>query len=334
MKKLTEKKMLEKNTISNRLVRRTALTLTALALVAGTSACTNSETPTAAGNPGASGTNAAGGVGSGGRAAAEAVQADPAVEALVPAALKQKGSLSLVTDPTYAPITFTDSSGAFVGLEPDLAVAVGKKMGLKADFSKGDFNGIIAGIQAKRYDASWAAFSITADRAAQVNMVSYMKGGTSVMVKKGNPSGIKQVEDLCGKTVAAQTGTTQALAVLPSFQKQCADAGKGQITPLILPQQDNVNQAVSTGRAQAMAADNALVAYYSQLQPDVFSSVDSILVEPALSGVITNKADDSLAKAFQKALSSLMADGTYKKILTAWGMSASEIPASEINPVK
>jgi len=333
MKKLTEK-MLEKKTISNRLVRRTALTLTALALVAGTSACTNSETPTAAGNPGASGTNAAGGVGSGGRAAAEAVQADPAVEALVPAALKQKGSLSLVTDPTYAPITFTDSSGAFVGLEPDLAVAVGKKMGLKADFSKGDFNGIIAGIQAKRYDASWAAFSITADRAAQVNMVSYMKGGTSVMVKKGNPSGIKQVEDLCGKTVAAQTGTTQALAVLPSFQKQCADAGKGQITPLILPQQDNVNQAVSTGRAQAMAADNALVAYYSQLQPDVFSSVDSILVEPALSGVITNKADDSLAKAFQKALSSLMADGTYKKILTAWGMSASEIPASEINPVK
>ncbi|MDP5225715.1 MULTISPECIES: ABC transporter substrate-binding protein [Arthrobacter] len=322
-----------KKIASRRLAGRTALALTAVALVAGSTACTNSETTTPAAAAG-TGTSAAQGVGAGGRAAAEAVQADPAVQALVPEAIKQKGTLSLVTDPTYAPITFTDSTGAIVGLEPDLALAVAKKMGLKSDFSKGDFNGIIAGIQAKRYDASWAAFSITSDREAQVDMVSYMKGGTSVMVKKGNPDKIAQVMDLCGKTVAAQTGTTQALSVLPAFQKQCADAGKGTVTPLILPQQDNVNQAVSTGRAQAMAADNALVAYYAQLQPDVFTSVDSILVEPAVSGVISNKDNAGLAKAFQKAIGSLMADGSYKKILSAWGMSASEITSSEINPAQ
>ncbi|MFJ3956736.1 ABC transporter substrate-binding protein [Arthrobacter sp. NPDC090010] len=322
-----------KNITTSRLARQTALALAAVALVAGTSACTNTETPTPAAGTG-DGSSAAQGVGAGGRAAAEAVQTDPAVEALVPAALKQKGTLSLVTDPTYAPITFTDSTGAIVGLEPDLALAVARKMGLKSEFSKGDFNGIIAGIQAKRYDASWAAFSITPDREAQVNMVSYMKGGTSVMVKKGNPDKVAQMLDLCGKTVAAQTGTTQALSVLPEFQKQCSDAGKGQITPLILPQQDNVNQAVSTGRAQAMAADNALVAYYAQLQPDVFTPVDSILVEPAVSGVISPKDDQGLAQAFQKAISSLMADGSYQKILGAWGMSASEITSSQINPAK
>jgi polar amino acid transport system substrate-binding protein len=301
----------------------------AISFLALTTACSNTEGVAAT----ASGYASVSGQGSqSGQELAQAVQADSKVQALIPAAIKSKGSLTLVTDPTYAPIDFTDDQGKIVGLEPDMALAVAKKMGVTINIEKADFNGILAGIEARRYDASWAAFSITDERKDKVNMVSYMRGGTSVMVKKGNPLGINSELDLCGKTVAAQTGTTQALSVLPSFDKKCADAGKDKPVSLLLPQQDNVNQAVASGRAQALVADNALTGYYAQLQPDAFTSVDSILVEPSLSGVVSPKDDGGLSKAFQAAVQSLMDDGTYAKIMDAWNLKSGIITKSEVNP--
>lgn len=310
-------------------VKRPLIAAAAISFLALTTACTNSEGPA----PTASSNGAAGGEsGKTGQEIAQAVQADPKVQELVPAAIKSKGKLTLVTDPTYAPIDFTDEKGNIVGLEPDMALAVAKKMGVTIAIEKGDFNGIIAGIEAKRYDASWAAFSITEERKAKVNMVSFMQGGTSVMVRKGNPLGINSELDLCGKTVAAQTGTTQALNVLPSFDKKCADAGKEKPTALLLPQQDNVNQSVAAGRAQALVADSALTAYYAKIQPDAFTSVDSILVEPALSGVVSTKNDGGLAQAFQAAIQSLMDDGTYAKIMESWNLKSGIVNKAEVNP--
>lgn len=314
--------------MNRKVVKRSLLAAALVSLVAVTTACSNVEGPAASG----AATNTAPG-GQSGQELAQAVQTDPNVQALVPAAVKQKGSLTLVTDPTYAPIDFTDDQGKIVGLEPDLALAVAKKMGVSISIEKADFNGILAGIQAKRYDASWAAFSITSEREQKVSMVSYMRGGTSVLVKKGNAAGVQAVLDLCGKTVAAQTGTTQALNVLPSFEQQCEQAGKTKPTELLLPQQDNVNQAVASGRAQALLADNALVGYYAKLQPDAFTSIDAILVDPAPVGVVTAQDDGGLAKAFQAGIQSLMADGTYTKIMQSWNMSSGTVDKSEINPV-
>ncbi|WP_427132067.1 ABC transporter substrate-binding protein [Pseudarthrobacter sp. S9] len=307
-------------------VRRSLLAAAMVSLVAATAACTNAEGASATGAGTAAG-------GQSGQELAQSVQVDPKVQALVPDAIKSKGTLSLVTDPTYAPIDFTDDQGKIIGLEPDMALAVAKKMGVGISIDKADFNGILAGIQAKRYDASWAAFSITAEREQVVNMVSYMQAGTSVLVKKGNPAGVNAVLDLCGKTVAVQTGTTQALAVLPSFEEQCTAAGKEKPTGLILPQQDNVNQAVASGRAQALLADNALVAYYAKLQPDAFTPIDAILVDPSPYGVVSAKDDSGLAKAFHAAIQSLIDDGTYAKVMESWGLKSGELSKAELNPV-
>ncbi|WP_269938560.1 ABC transporter substrate-binding protein [Arthrobacter sp. HY1533] len=313
----------------NPLLTKTALLLSSALLVSALAGCTNSEAPEPVSD--ASG-GAAVALGAGGQDAAKAVKADPAVQALLPEGIKAAGSMKLVTDPTYAPIDFTDNSGNIIGLEPDMALAVANKMGIKIEITKGDFNGILAGLESKRYDASWAAFSITPERTAAVDMASYMKGGTSVIVKKGTEGDFHEILDLCGKTVTAQTGTTQALTVMPNFEKACTDAGKKAITPLLLPQQDSANQAIASGRAQAMLADNALTAYYSQIQPDAFAQVDSILVDPSLVGVAMAKGDGKLVKAFSAAIQSLMEDGTYGKIMGAWNLAPSSIEKSEINP--
>lgn len=272
------------------------------------------------------------GLGAGGREAAEGVEEDADVAALVPNEFADAGSLSLVTDPTYAPMDFTDDDGNIIGLEPDLAVAAGKKMGLEVEFASADFNGILAGLESNRYDASWAAWSITPERAAVVDMVSYFNAGTAVMVKSGEEDGISSVDDLCGLTLAVQTGTIQALNVLPEFEQNCEEKSLPAIDALVVPQQDSANQAVASGRADAMIADNSLVAYYAQVQPDAYSAVPGILVQPSLIGVAMPKGENTLAPAFQAAIQSLIDDGTYETIIDSWGLADAALEASEINP--
>lgn len=302
-------------------------------LLSGLVACTNSE-DSAGGSDSASASESSEiTLGQGGREAAEAVKEDADVAALVPESIREKGTLKLVTDPTYAPIDFTDDAGNIIGVEPDFALATANKMGLKIDIGKADFNGIIAGLESNRYDASWAAFSITPDRTAVVDMVSFMNAGTAIMAKKGEEGNIKTEEDLCGLTIAVQTGTTQALEVMPKFEQNCKDKGLKAITPLVVPQQDSANQAVSSGRAQAMIADNALVAYYAQVKPTVYAAVPGILVEPALIGVAMPRINDSqLAEAYRAAIQSLIDDGTYQQILDAWSLGDTALETAEINP--
>lgn len=304
--------------------------LIASAMLAG---CTNTEAappPTSSEGGGTAGGEAA--LGAGGREIAEAVEADPAIAELVPAAIADAGSMSVVTDPTYAPMDFTDAEGNIIGLEPDMAIAAAARMGLEVEFASADFNGILAGIESRRYDASWGAWSVTPERAAAVDMVSYLNAGTAVMVQPGKEGDYAGIDDLCGLTLAVQTGTTQALEVLPSFEQHCADQSLPAIEPLVLPQQDSANQAVASGRADAMLADNSLVAYYAQVQPDAYAAVPGILVAPAPIAVVAPKGDDSLAPAFQAALQSLIDDGTYASILEAWSLEDAALETAEINP--
>jgi len=146
-------------------------------------------------------------------------------------------------------------------------------------------------------------------------------------------AGIKTAADLCGRTVSAQTGTTQAQQVMDKLQADCAASGKPKIEMLQLPQQTNVNQSVATGRADALLADNKLVGYQAQLQPGVFEAVSGILIQPVKAGVAVPKDKTQLANALAAAFDAIIADGTYGQILARWQNSDAAMPQAEINPV-
>lgn len=317
-------------------VSKAAVLVTAALMMVGLAACTNTESPGGATSapPSSSGStpSAESTLGSGGHAAAMAVTKDATIAALVPEDIRKSGVLTLVTDPTYAPIDFTNDAGDIIGLEPDIALAVANKMGLRMQNSRADFNGILAGLQSHRWDASFASFSITADRTKVVDMVSFMSDTTAVMTQKGNPHHITSEDKLCGLTVSVQTGTTQALSSIPEFQKNCAAKGLKAVNPMVVPQQDSANQALISGRAQAMVADRALVAYYTLLKPDAYDIAPGISIDPSLIGVAMPKGDGTLAKAFQAALQSIIDDGTYRKILTSWNLEGAAVTTAQIDP--
>lgn len=308
---------------------RTGAVVGAFALMLGASACsTNTDEPT--GGDGDE-TSTAGAIPTGGTEAAQAVEAIAEVEALVPEALREAGVIRIVNDPTYAPMEFTDDQGEIVGLDADLALAVSNAMGLELEWSVVNFDGILAGIEAGRYDATFSSFSVTEDRLQSVDMVSYFSSGTAIMVPKGEAGDYTEATDLCGKTVGVQTGTTQALEILPSIDEECAAAGLDAIDQMVLPAQDNVNQAVASGRADAMVADNALVAFYAQEQPDAYEAVPGLLFDEAPIGVAMPKLPEgeSLVPAFEAAFQAIMDDGTYAAIFEAWQLQDSMLDAPE-----
>ena len=258
---------------------------------------------------------------------------DQALRQQFPAAVQASGVLRLAADPSYPPSTFKDDSGQIVGTLPDLAAAITSRAGLKIEWVEVPFDGMLAGLAAHRFDASWSAWSLTAEREQLLNLVAYIKAGTSALVKAGNPARIRTAEDLCGRTVSAQTGTTQAQQVVDELQRNCAAAGKPALNLLQLPQQTNVNQAVATGRADALLADNTLVGYQARLQPGVFEAVPTILVQAVNAAVAVPKDNPQLADALAAGFNAIIADGSYGRILARWQTANVAVAKAEVNPV-
>lgn len=258
---------------------------------------------------------------------------DAALRTMFPEDIRTRGVLRLATDPYYPPSAFKSPSGETIGVGADFAAAFTAKTGLRVEWVEVPFDGMLGGLQAHRFDASWSAWTVTRERTEVLNLVTYLNAGTSALVRAGNPKGIKEALDLCGRTVSAQNGTVQAQSVMDGLQQQCAAAGRPAIDPMIVLQQTNVNQAVATGRADAMLADNTAVAYQGKLQPDLFESVDTILINAQPAAVAVHKDNAQLAAAFSATYNALIADGTYGKILGRWEVANAAVTKSEVNPV-
>ncbi|WP_051731610.1 ABC transporter substrate-binding protein [Kitasatospora phosalacinea] len=262
--------------------------------------------------------------------AVPAAAADPALAGLVPADVKAGGKLVVGSDTSYAPNEFKDEKGKIVGMDVDLGTAIAQKLGLTAEFQSAGFTDIIPGIQSNKYQLGMSSFTDTKEREEQVDMVTYFSAGTSAAVKKGNPDKIA-LDDLCGKKVAVQDGTTQADEIKDTRNPDCAKAGKSPVPNDgdRFALQTDVAQSLVSGRDQVMLADSPVVDYaLKQTGGQLEKLGDTYGAAPY--GVILAKGSP-LSKAVQGAIQSLMADGTYKTILDKWGVSAGAISTSEIN---
>ncbi|MHB8531883.1 MAG: ABC transporter substrate-binding protein, partial [Solirubrobacteraceae bacterium] len=184
-----------------------------------------------------------------------------AVAGQVPAKYKSKGTLEVASEAQYAPNEFLASDGhTIIGMDPDLVSALAETMGLKAKFSDAQFEAIIPGIQAGRYDLGASSFTDTKERQKKVDFVTYYNAGISFYAKSGSNPGVESVKDLCGKTVAVEKGTVEQ-EESEKQSKACTKEGKKSVTVLSFPGQNAVTLAIASGRAALGMADSPVVAY-------------------------------------------------------------------------
>ncbi len=132
------------------------------------------------------------------------------IAAQVPASVRSQGTLTVAADATYAPNEFIGTDGhTVVGMDADLAQALGQVMGLKVNMVNATFDTIIPGLVSGKYDLGMSSFTDTKAREQTVDFVTYYVAGTSFYVKSSGGPNIASLADLCGHKVAVEKGTTQ-----------------------------------------------------------------------------------------------------------------------------
>lgn len=232
-------------------------------------------------------------------------------------ARQSAGTLTFCTDATYPPEEFFQGS-KMVGSDIDIGTEVAKRLGMTAKFQNTGFDAIIAALLAKKCDVIISGMNDTAARRKQVAFVDYISVGQSLMVKKGNPKGIKALADLSGKTVSVEVGTTNK-QFLDTASAALKKQGKSSIKITTFPKDTDAANALKTGRVDAYFGDSPVVAYY--IQRDASFGFAGAPVNPILVGMALRKGDPLVAKV-QKQVKAMYADGKMASILAKWKMSA------------
>lgn len=243
--------------------------------------------------------------------------------------VRERGRLLVGSDIAYAPVEFyEEGTNRAVGIDIDLCEAIARQMGLRGcEFRNTTFDGIIPALKAKRFDIIMSAMSDTPERQKEIDFIDYFKAGTSILVRKGNPDRIASLDDLCGKAVGIQKGTTQE--EVANAQKEKCKARGSDLTVLTFETDPEAQQALKAGRTVADMNDFPVAAYVAQTTGDF--EVVGEQIEAGPYGIGVRKEDTDLRDALQKALKAIIADGTYDRILAKWNVTQGALKTAAVN---
>lgn len=245
-------------------------------------------------------------------------------EIVAPPAIKQAGKLVICSDISGPPLGYFDESGKPVGVEVDLGNELAKRLGVPAVWNNTQFDGIIPALQAKHCDVIISQLFDKPARREVIDFIDYMKASQSILVAKGNPHGIKSLDDLAGKKIAVENGTT-IQSLIDEQNKKFAAAGKPAATAVVYPKDSDALQALQFAQVDAYGTTLESASYFIQKAPGIFE-VSGDPFNQMIVGMGLRKDDQDLKAAMGKALDAMKADGTYTKILTTWNLQGDTYP--------
>lgn len=259
----------------------------------------------------------------------------------LPAAIRDKGVVKVGSDIAYAPVEFKDDSGKVVGLDPDLAAAMGKQLGVTFEFENGTFDALLTGLRSNRYDIAMSAMTDNKNRqegvdpdtgkkvGEGVDFVDYLTAGVSIYTRKGDTENIASWSDLCGKKLAVERGTVSE-DLAKAETKKCT--GGKKITIEAFDDDQQAQTRLRSGGADAASSDFPVAAYAVKTSGGGkdFQLVGD-QVEAAPYGIAVAKSDTQLRDALQAAMDAVIKSGEYEKILTKWGAEDGAVKSSVIN---
>jgi polar amino acid transport system substrate-binding protein len=224
-------------------------------------------------------------------------------------AVKSAGEFKFANSGAYPPFSFVNDQNKVIGFDVDIGNEMSKRLGVKPVAISTAWDGIIAGLLAKKYDAVIGSMTITPAREKVVDFVGpYYRSGRGVFVADGSP--VKSLDDLKGKTVGVTLGETH--------EKWAREHGGWTVkTYKGLPE---LFLELKSGRVDAIIVDSVPVAVAIKKTGAKIHKIDT----PNISGgnvnigIAIRKGNPDLKAAMQKALDDMMADGTYKKISMKW----------------
>lgn len=242
---------------------------------------------------------------------------DSSAKATTPAPLESGGDFVVCTDVPYPPAEFLEGND-FVGYEIDLMTEVADRLETTAVYEKTLFDAIIPALQSKKCDAIISSMNVTPEREKEVAFVPYMAVGQSLMVTAGEGEGIEDLDDLAGKAVAVQVGTTLKDA-LEAKSKELEGAGEDPIDVQTFPDAGAAAAALKSDKVDVFFGDSPVVAEYVVKDEQAFEFAGEP-IDPLDVGIALRTEDTELQEAVQSAVDEMYEDGTMLDILSRWNV--------------
>lgn len=261
------------------------------------------------------------------------LEKDAEIAQMLPDDIRTAGMVRVASGVSFPPMEFYDTDNKTVlGFDADLGKALGDVLGVEFVFHNTNFDGIIGGLAADRYDLALTSMIDKAERQESVDFVDYLSSGVAFMTLKGNPEGLADRLDLCGQSVAVEKAATGDI-VADEISTECKDAGEEPVDKQPFPDQASAVQALKAGRADAVLALDLTLAYNVSQDAESFE----IPAEPfglLPVGIPVPKDDPELRDAVQAALVKIQEEGVYDELLAKWNLEAQALEGAPINTGK
>lgn len=215
-----------------------------------------------------------------------------------------------------------------IGLDADLARATFACAGLKVEFMTGGWSGLLPAVISGQADVMWDTLYYTPERAKQADFVTYLTAATGGLVAKGNPKGVKALDDVCGLRATAGLGTVEEVA-FRDLSKKCVAEGKKEITIVTYPDMPGGTRLIQNDRADVMMTDLGMVNAFIKTSPSAFDKGFTIVTDYKIAVGYT-KGNKDLGQAILDGLTALRENGTEKEIFEKYGVDYSLSRVSEI----
>lgn len=229
---------------------------------------------------------------------------------------QQQKSITVGFDNTFVPMGFEEKNGNYAGFDIELAQYVSKKLGITMKFQPIDWDMKETELQNGTIDAIWNGYSATDERREKVAFtIPYMQNTQILVVKK--TSGIHSVEDMTGKVLGAQNGSSGML----DFEEH-PEVLKNRVKGGDADQYQSVNEAIidlKNNRIDALLIDRVYADYYLTTEgiADQYDTIPSGFESESFA-VGVRPADRKLLEALNQAFKELYQEGIFQQISQKW----------------
>jgi polar amino acid transport system substrate-binding protein len=258
---------------------------------------------------------------------------DAKLHALLPPAIQAAGEVKVGTEPTAPPYVFYgEDNKTLVGMEVELAQALGERLGVKFTFLPTQFASIVPGIEAARFDLGLSAMGDFIDREKVVDEIDYSYEATGIIVSEGNPHHIAKLSDACGLRAAGIQGSIP-LRLLDKQKELCPQDKPMDV--LQFPSNDQLAVALNSGRADVSMDTYGVAAYTLAHQPGTgghkLELVKGARYAVGYQAIVVSKQATQLRDAIKATLESMLADGSYQAIFAKWDLAANALSKITVN---
>lgn len=232
------------------------------------------------------------------------------------------GKLTMSINATIPPRQYIDSSGKLMGLHPDIGNEIARRLCLEPEYMNVGFEVQIPGLANKRWDMINTGMYYTAERSKIMRLVPYTVNALAIIVERGNPLGVTGYEQLAGHPVGSEIAGFADKLIREMNDKQVA-AGMKPMDIRAFNTFAEAFAALGAGQVRAVFGPDSTATWYATRGQ---FEVGAAGLNPGLPSAFGFDAgNESLSAAVAKVLNDMLADGTYHKMVDAYGATRIEV---------